>query len=151
MKNKREGKVKKTKRGRSGIFFSKGTLKKLAALAIGGLGAGFCNGLLGAGGGIVAVIALRAALPKDEESRRSLYANALCIMLPLSLLTLVSYVFGGELGAELRLGDNAYLPIVLGAMAGGAAGGFLLGKLRSDFTDKLFAALTVLSGILMLV
>ena len=61
-------------------------LKRLWIIVIGGVLAGFFNGLLGAGGGIAVVLALSFALGRDEETRRSIYANALCVMLPLSVL-----------------------------------------------------------------
>ena len=42
-----------------------------------GLLAGFVNGLLGAGGGILIVFALASRLGYGEENSRDLYANAL--------------------------------------------------------------------------
>ncbi len=125
------------------------TLKKLVIICLGGLAAGFCNGLLGAGGGIVAVLALSAVLPKDEESRRSLYANALCIMLPLSVLTLVTYALRTSIPPDFL--SDGYVGILIGGAIGGLLGGVVLGRLRSALTDKLFAILTVISGVLMIV
>ncbi len=114
-------------------------------LAAGGALAGFCNGLLGAGGGIILVLFLSRVIGKDEEGRRSVYANALCVMLPLSVLTLSRY--GGPVSvSELTLSPA----FVLGAAIGGILGGVLLGKARSGFSDKLFALLTLISGILMI-
>lgn len=123
--------------------------KNVAIISIGGLLAGFCNGLLGAGGGIVVVLTFSAALPRDEDSRRSLYANALCVMLPLSLLTLATYALKrniphGFLGADYAL-------LLVGAAIGGVLGALILDKLPSSILKKAFALLTVLSGILMIV
>ncbi|MBP3315514.1 MAG: TSUP family transporter [Clostridia bacterium] len=131
------------------LFLRGDTRKKLVIISIGGALAGFCNGLLGAGGGIIAVLALSAVLPRDEESRRSLYANALCIMLPLSVLTLVTYAVRGRIPSDFLAGD--YVGILLGGVIGGLLGAVVLGKLKSDFTDRLFAVLTVISGVLMIV
>ena len=122
--------------------------KRLAAICVGGLLAGFCNGLLGAGGGIIAVLALSYALPRDDESRRSIYANALCVMLPLSILTLISYALRGGVPQDF-LGEG-YLFVLLGGAIGGILGGVVLGRLRTSVTDSLFAILTVVSGVLML-
>ena len=130
-------------------YFGNGTVKRLTFICLGGIAAGFCNGLLGAGGGIVAVLALSAVLPKDGESRRSLYANALCIMLPLSLLTLSVYAVKKSVPSDFLSG--VYVWVLLGGAVGGLLGGVALDKLKSNFTDKLFAILTVISGILMLV
>ena len=83
--------------GRTRAFLGNESGKSVAVVSIGGLLAGFFNGLLGAGGGIILVLAFSAALPDDEESRQSLYANALCVMLPLSLLTLATYAVRGDI------------------------------------------------------
>ena len=129
---------------RKKVYFKKGFSSALT-LAVGGALAGFCNGLLGAGGGIVLVFFLSRVVGEDEEERRSVYANALCIMLPLSVLTLSRY--GGPVGIEKMVIDPSF---VLGAVAGGVLGGFALGKARGSFSDKLFAILTLTSGILMI-
>lgn len=132
----------------SGVYF-RGIWKNLSLLVIGGLLAGFCNGLLGAGGGIILVLALRTVLPPDSERSRATYANALCVMLPLSLFTLFRYgqrgVFSSGLSADLA---PVYL---LGAVAGGLLGGILLGRTGGKALGRLFAVLTLISGILMIV
>lgn len=131
-----------------GVYF-RGIWSRVAILALGGLLAGFCNGLLGAGGGIILVLTFGALLTRDGEARRSVYANALCVMLPLSLFTLISYgkkgVFAAGLSTEL---EAVYM---LGAAAGGVIGGILLGKLGGKALGRLFAVLTLISGILMIV
>ena len=123
-------------------------LGRLWIIVIGGVLAGFFNGLLGAGGGIAVVLALSFALGRDEETCRSIYANALCVMLPLSVLTLITYARRGGL-AQGFLGED-YFWVLLGGTAGGILGGIVLGRLRSSMTDSLFAILTVASGVLML-
>ena len=131
-----------------GVYF-RGTWGRVAFLALGGTLAGFCNGLLGAGGGIILVLFFGALLEGDREARRSVYANALCVMLPLSLFTLISYgkrgVFASGLSTEL---ETVYM---LGAAAGGILGGILLGRLGGKALGRLFALLTLISGILMMV
>lgn len=134
--------------GRKGAFLGDFGGKKVAIVALGGLIAGLCNGLLGAGGGIVIVLALSAALPDDEESRQSLYANALCVMLPLSLLTLSTYALGGNIPDGFLGADYALL--LLGAAIGGILGAVITDKLSSHALKKIFAALTVLAGVLMI-
>ena len=128
--------------------YSRGVFGPLALLAVGGLLAGFCNGLLGAGGGIVLVLLLSRVLPQNEESSRAVYANALCVMLPLSLATLLRYaergVFSPSFAGELSS------PYLIGAVAGGVFGGILLGNTRNSRLRKLFALLTLASGVLMI-
>lgn len=134
---------------RSGAFLGDVVGKKVAVVAIGGLLAGLCNGLLGAGGGIVVVLALSAALPDDEDSRQSLYANALCVMLPLSLLTLATYALRGDIPDGFLGADYALL--LLSAAIGGLLGALITDKLSSRALKKIFAALTVLAGVLMVI
>lgn len=137
------------KNGRIKFILNSKNLKKIIILCVGGLFAGICNGLLGAGGGVVIVSVLAAVLPDDEESRRSLYANALCVMLPLSLLTLATYGLRGNIPSEFM--NESYAPILLGAAVGGVVGALLLDRLSSKILRMLFGGLTVISGLLMLV
>lgn len=122
--------------------------KNLLVLGISGILAGFCNGLIGAGGGVVAVLALSSLIDSSEESRRSLYANALCVMLPLSLLTVFQYGLRGKLPTKALIDEFGLA--FLGAIAGGLIGAVALGALKPKRLKRLFAALTVLSGILLL-
>jgi uncharacterized membrane protein YfcA len=135
--------------GRESAYLDKKELKKAMIIAIGGVIAGFCNGLLGAGGGIVIVLAFSAVFPSYEESKRSLYANALCVMLPLSLLTLASYALRGDIPQGF-LGDD-YASILVGGAVGGLLGAIILGRLGSGSLRKIFAILTVISGVLMII
>ena len=140
-------KILKFKQKRRSSYFS-GTGTPLLVLALGGALAGFFNGLLGAGGGIILVLTLGKLVAKNDEGARSVYANALCVMLPLSLFTLFRYaergVFSPAFNGEL---DATYM---LGAISGGVLGGILLGKSRGARLGKLFALLTLISGILMI-
>jgi len=135
----------KSKRGK---VYWQGNGRRLICLVGAGLLAGFCNGLLGAGGGIILVLSLSAMLPDDSESVRSVYSNALLVMLPLSALTLTRYIGGGALTAETA--GYRTVSILLGAVAGGAIGGILLGKIRGRGIKRLFALFTLISGIIMM-
>jgi len=117
----------------------------LARVALGGALAGLCNGLLGAGGGIVAVLFLASLTGGDAESRRSVYVNALCVMLPLSALTLFRYVSAGAASVEIEPWT------VLGAIVGGILGGVLLDRISGKVADRVFALMTAVSGILMII
>lgn len=110
-----------------------------------GVLAGFVNGLLGAGGGILIVFALASRLGYGEENSRDLYANALCVMFPISVLSCIRYARAGHLSLE---GFGIY---ALPAVIGGVVGGILLGKVRGSVLKKLFGALVIYSGILLIV
>jgi len=121
--------------------------KKTDALGVAGAGllAGVANGLLGAGGGIIAVFALAHFLRSGEYERRDLYANALCVMLPISAVSCLRYAAAGHL---VTAGFGVY---ALPAIAGGVVGGILLGRLRASALKKLFGLLVIYSGILLIV
>ena len=81
-------------------------------IAIGGFVAGFVNGLLGAGGGIIIVFVL-SGLIKEDVSARDIFANALCITLPVSFLSSAIYISNGNTNF------NGFLPFVIPAITGG--------------------------------
>ena len=118
-------------------------IPSLLLLASAGLGAGLLCGLLGAGGGIVLLFALQR-MGKREELRDA-FASSLAIMIPLALVACWRYSSYGSLsGEELS-------PFLLPAILGGLFGGFLLGRIQLFWLRILFAALMVISGILLLV
>ncbi len=126
-------------------FLHAPTRARVLLLLVFGLSAGLVNGLLGAGGGILIVYALGYALGEEEKDVRDLYANALCVMLPISALSCVRYALGGHLSTQ------NFSHYVLPALLGGLCGGLLLGRLRTHALKKLFAALVIYSGIILII
>ncbi len=118
---------------------------KRRLLVMGGLAAGFLNGLLGAGGGIVIVWILGKVLENETESPRDIFANALAVMLPISVVSTVSYALSGG----LPKGDITRF--LLPAILGGLLGAVLLDKLKTATVKTLFCFLVILSGILMVI
>jgi len=114
-------------------------------LVLAGLTAGFLNGMLGAGGGIPVVFFLSWLLGDQLRDRRDLYANALCVMLPISAVSCIRYAMAGNLQTE---GFGVY---AIPAILGGIAGGFLLGRLRAPLLKKLFGSLVIYSGVLLII
>ncbi len=109
-----------------------------------GLLAGFTNGLLGAGGGILIVFGMTPLLSADKQGQRDVFANALAVMMPVSVVSVVSYLLAGRFeGAPFSL----YL---LPAVAGGLLGGFLLDRLKLPLIKRLFAVIVIWSGLYML-
>ncbi|MBE6577419.1 MAG: hypothetical protein E7653_04715 [Ruminococcaceae bacterium] len=114
-------------------------------LLLAGLFAGAVNGLLGAGGGIITVFALTKIYKEKMSEKNDVFAHALCVMLPLSLLSCILYLSKGNFSAE------GFGVFVLPAVLGGAVGGLLLDKLKAVFLRRLFASLVIISGILLIV
>lgn len=114
-------------------------------LLLTGLAAGFVNGLLGAGGGIIIVFALSRIFPQMADDKNGAFAAALCVMLPISVLSCAVYASRGSMSSE------GFGIFILPALIGGALGGILLGKINSAFLKKLFSALVAVSGIILIV
>lgn len=122
-----------------------GKSKVALSLAAAGFLAGLANGLLGAGGGIIAVFAFARFLRGENTERRDLYANALCVMLPISTVSCLRYGLSGHLVTE---GFGVY---ALPAIVGGVVGGLLLGRLGGSALKKLFGLLVIWSGVLLII
>ena len=127
-----------------GLLKRKSGKREAVYLLLTGFGAGLVNGLLGAGGGILVVLSLSAMMGIAEE-KRDLYANALCVMLPISAVSCLRYAFAGRMQIE---GFGVY---ALPAIAGGVVGGILLGRMKAPMLKKLFGALVIWSGIFMII
>ena len=121
------------------------TRRKILWLLLSGLGAGFVNGLLGAGGGIIVVFAMSKLLSEQITHKNDAFANALCVMLPISILSGIMYYSRGNISLD---GFGIFIP---GAVIGGLAGGLLIGKVGAVSLKRLFCGLIVLSGILLIV
>lgn len=104
-----------------------------------GLITGIINGLFGAGGGMILV----PALCRRGLSQHKSQATALCVILPLSALSLISYFFAGNI-------SRASFLVVLGAAPGGLAGAWLMGKLSEKWLGRIFALLMLFAGLRML-
>lgn len=104
--------------------------KRLAAV-LGGVGAGFLNGLLGAGGGMLTVVLLELLGIKGRRS----HATSLAVILPLSLVSAALYWRRGWFTPLMAL---PYLP---GGLAGGLAGGLLLARVNTAWLKAAFSLL----------
>ena len=114
-------------------FFKTSLIGFLAILA------GVVNGFLGTGGGIILMFAL-ALLPKtDENAVRDRFAALIAVILPLSLISTVSY---GD-----TINFKAAVPYLLPGMLGGVVGAFLLDRLNVKIIKKLFALMVIWAGI----
>ncbi len=127
------------------ITVSRRAKVRLMLLAAVGAAAGFLNGLLGAGGGIILIYAFSALNPdKTEDGVRDNFAATIACVLPVTLLSAFLYAADG------RMDFTAVTPLVLPAVLGGFAGAMLLGTINTVLLKKLFALLVIYSGINMI-
>ena len=109
-----------------------------------GAAAGFINGLLGAGGGILLVRGAKYIFPDSSSQPRDVFASALAVMLPISAASVALYSMrGGAIPLDM---PRFALPAVLG----GTGGAMLLSVIEPHLLKLIFAALTVWSGIMMI-
>ena len=120
-------------------------VKKRRLLLWGGLAAGFLNGLLGAGGGIVIIWILEKTLGYRTDDKRDVFANALAVMLPISAMSAISYAVSGGLPRD------DITRFLFPAILGGLLGAFLLDRIGADTVKTLFCLLVILSGVVMVV
>ena len=109
-----------------------------------GFWAGILNGLLGAGGGIILVRSAGKILPRECCNGRDVFANALCVMLPISAVSAIAYVLQGSVSGI------DFTPFVLPALIGGVGGGMLLSVIDTRLLRLIFSALVVWSGFSMI-
>ena len=102
-----------------------------------GSAVGVVNGLLGGGGGMVAVPALISA---GLEERRA-HATAIAVILPVCLASALVYLFYGLLPFE------SFLPVAIGTFLGGIFGANALKNLSSRTVTFLFAAFMLAPGL----
>jgi len=110
--------------------------KKLMPVA-GFITAGLINGLLGSGGGMVAVPVLEHS---GVEANRA-HATSVAVMLPLSAVSAAFYLWGGS----VNLSDA--LPYIPGGIIGSLAGVFLLRKVKPELLRRIFGGVAVYSGL----
>ena len=103
-----------------------------------GAAAGFLNGLLGALGGIVLVFALSKRIQEPDV----LFATSVAVMAPVTALAALNYFASGD--------APPYPLLLIPAAAGGALGAALSGKIKGDGLTYIFAVLTAVAGINML-
>ena len=122
---------------------------KNAFLILGGLSAGFMNGLLGAGGGILLVFIMNAMILRHgtstEVDNRDILANALASMLPVTVVSVIGYAARGDLPKE------DLTPFIIPAIIGGLGGAWLLDRMNATLVRTIFAVIVIFSGIAMTV
>ena len=106
-----------------------------------GGGVGFVNGLLGGGGGMVAVPALCCA----GLGVASAHATAIAVVLPASLASAFVYLLFGLLPLEV------FVPVCVGTVLGGFFGANALDRVPQKALGIAFAALMLAAGLKMVI
>lgn len=104
----------------------------------GGVGIGLINGMLGAGGGMLAVPLLRKTVGVKEA-----HATSIAIIAVLSAVSSVMYVIRGQ----VALSDA--LPYMPAGAVGAVIGALLLGRIPDKWLRRIFAAFMIWAGVRM--
>ena len=116
-------------------------LKKLALPAF-SLVAGFFNGFIGAGGGVVMMLALLCLRRlSSQKEKNAEFAGTGAAVMVFSIVSSAVYAFTGRVEWSLAL------PMIPIAAIGGAIGGGLLKKIDPTALRLLFSLLVFYSGI----
>ena len=114
--------------------------KKNLLSAAAGLAIGAVNGLLGAGGGMIAV----PLLLKSGLKRKEAHANAVAVILPITLLSAVLYIIKGHVTVRASL---IFIPT---GVAGALLGTYCLKKISPLWLKRIFGAFMVYAGVRLL-
>ncbi len=107
---------------------------------LGGFIIGIVNGLFGAGGGIIAV----PLLQKTGLSKKESHANAVGVILPISILSGGVYMLRGDI---ILSSAAAFIPT---GLLGAVAGTFLLKKIKPLWLKRIFGVFIIYAGIRLL-
>ncbi|MBE7041035.1 MAG: sulfite exporter TauE/SafE family protein [Ruminococcaceae bacterium] len=116
--------------------------RKYFVMTLGGLLAGFLNGLFGSGGGTVIVPFLEEFL---DQSEHKAHATAILIILSFTIISLIFYGYRQHISYEVALWAS------LGGVTGGFLGAKLLKKLSGSVIRKIFGAFMLIAAVRMVV
>ena len=130
-------------------FYASSTLLFITAMLL-SFTAGYINGFFGTGSGFFFMLISRI-LPTSpdvkigsEERKKEMYTFSMSCVIPVSLVSLFLY---GNVPLNLPFAGRIAVPAILG----GILGGFIKEKIRFLWLNLAFAALTIYSGISMII
>ena len=101
---------------------------------------GLLNGLFGSGGGVAAVLVLKKVFGLETKKA---HASALMVIFPLSVISLIIYLFKAQIPITTALWTSG------GGIIGGLVGARLLKKLSSLWVTRLFGIMMIAAAIRM--
>ena len=109
-------------------------------IPLSGLIGGLLCGLLGTGGGVIIVFALRLAQRSAGGDEKSSYFSAMCATMIFSLVSIAKYAAAGA----VNLRDAAiFIPA---AALGGFAGAKIAERISTELLNRIFAAVLIFAG-----
>lgn len=117
-----------------------GKQKHIILKYLGGSTVGFINGLLGAGGGMLAVPLLKKLGLETKES----HATSIAVILPLSLFSCILYLTSGR----VTLGDA--LPYIPFGIIGALIGAWLMPRISTILLRRIFGGFMIWAAIRLL-
>ncbi len=105
-----------------------------------GIFIGLVNGFLGAGGGNIAVPALKAGGLSEKEA----HINAVAVILPMTVLSAALYLWRGS----VTITDA--LPYIPSGLVGAIVGTYVIKKISNVWLGRIFGGFMIYSGIRML-
>ena len=116
-------------------------IKSNLTTALSGFAIGIINGLLGAGGGMIAVPLLK----KIGLEQKSAHANAIAIILPISILSTILYLYKDYVNLS-----NA-LPYIPTGILGALLGTYFLKKISPLWLERIFGGFMIYAGVRLLI
>lgn len=126
---------------------NKKTAARIGAVLIFGAAAGFVNGFLGAGGGIILMYMFRRmsmGYGNSSGRTRDVFASVVATVLPLSAVSAAIY------GAKGMGDTEVLLRFAVPAAAGGLMGAYLTDRLDTKLLGTIFAVIMIVGGMNML-
>ena len=112
-----------------------GKIKKSKSILF-GIIAGFINGLLGAGGGMIVVPMLQSSLDTKKA-----HSTCVAVILPMTIVSAILYLVTGRVTIQ-----DSYIYMIFG-IPGAFIGSYLLQKINKKIIKKVFALLILWAGI----
>ncbi|MBQ4119398.1 MAG: sulfite exporter TauE/SafE family protein [Clostridia bacterium] len=116
-------------------------IKENVRIAVIGTAIGLVNGILGAGGGMLAVPLLK----KIGFSQKESHTNAIAIILPITIVSAAIYLFKDFVEIKDSL---IYIPT---GLLGAVLGTYILKKISPKWLKRIFSILMVYAGVRLLI